>query len=149
MKKIITLIVVANGTRASFYFNNGPNRGLKVRPDLDMEGENLHARDIQADEPGRAFDRSGKGRHAMEYPNDPQRLIERKFLGDVVDRLNKLSQKPSFDRLVLVAPPRALGDLRKLLSKALSRKVYSEINKDLTHIAQHDLSGHFDDVIVL
>lgn len=149
MKKIITCIVIANGTRAHFYFNDGPNRGLEGRPDLDMKGENLHARDIQADRPGRVFDRSGKGRHAMEYPSDPQRLIELKFLGDVTDRLNKLSQETSFDRLVLVAPPRVLGELRKLLPKSLSRKVHGEINKDLTHISQHDLPGHFDDVIVL
>ena len=99
MKKIITLIVIANGTRARFYFNDGPNRGLKGRPDLDMEGENLHTRDIQADKPGRTFDRSGGGRHAMEFTTDPQRLLERKFLSNVIGRLEELSDEKSFDRL--------------------------------------------------
>jgi protein required for attachment to host cells len=149
MKKTSTCILVVNGTKARFFFNEGPNRGLKPRPDLDMTQPPLHARDIQADKPGRSFDSGGQGRHAMEYPTEPERVAERRFLGEVLVRLEELDRDGAFDRLVLAAPPRVLGDLRQLLPRGLASKVYADVNKDLTHFADQDLPDHLADVIVL
>ena len=149
MKKTRTLILIANGTRARFFVNDGPNRGLKARPDLEMAQTALHARDIQADKPGRSYESRGAGRHAIEYSSDPERLAERRFLGDVIERLQALEREAAFDRLILAASPRVLGDMRQLLPPSLNAKLYADVNKDLTQIADLDLPKHLADVIVL
>ena len=149
MKKIETCIVIANGTKARLYFNDGPGHGLKARPDLDMARKEQHARDIQSDKPGRSFESQGGARHAIEYASDPQRVAERRFLGDIIARLRELEHDSAFDRLVLVASPKVLGDMRRLLPRSLGAKIYVDVNKDLTHLSDHDLVQHLKDVIVL
>ena len=43
------------------------------------------------------------------------------------------------EALVIVAPPAALGEMRKALPNQLRGHVISEINKDLTHLKVHEL----------
>jgi protein required for attachment to host cells len=47
-----------------------------------------------------------------------------------------------FDCLVLVAPPRALGQLRDELSESVHDKISAELAKDLTQTPQHKLPEH-------
>ncbi|MCK5168087.1 MAG: host attachment protein, partial [Rhodospirillaceae bacterium] len=54
-----------------------------------------------------------------------------------------------FDALVLVAPAKTLGELRKKLNPNVKGKVTAELDKDLTHLNLHDLGPHLTDVINL
>jgi len=47
-----------------------------------------------------------------------------------------------FDRLVLVAPPAFLGDLRQELTKELKAKVADEITLDLTNTPEQQLKAY-------
>lgn len=49
-----------------------------------------------------------------------------------MDYLNKEVLDGNIDGLVIVAAPRALGEMRKHYHKALTAKLLGEISKDLT-----------------
>jgi protein required for attachment to host cells len=54
-----------------------------------------------------------------------------------------------FDALVLIAPPQALGDLRKALAGGVRAKVAAELAKDLTNVPLHELPRHLAEVVRL
>jgi protein required for attachment to host cells len=43
---------------------------------------------------------------------------------------------------VLVAPPGVLTELRNNLSKPMAEIVVDDLQKDLTNVPDHDLTGH-------
>jgi len=149
MKKAVTWILVADGARARVLRGEGRGPALAIarEPVAEFARQIPPGREIMADRPGRAFDSAGQGRHAMVPPSDPRELEETKFLREVVAYLEKSNNDHTFDRLVLVAPPAALGTLRATLSKPLAGKVAGEINKDLTQIPVHDMGKHLGGVM--
>ena len=149
MKKTVTWVVVADGARARLFVNEGPGKGIAALPDGDMAGNTALARDINADKPGRTFDRTGEGRHAKEPQSDPHRNAKRDFAHAVAARLDDAHKRNAFDRLVLVAPPQALGDLRACLDNGVRAKVSAELNKDLTHLKDHELAGPIGAVLAV
>jgi protein required for attachment to host cells len=149
MKATRNWIVIADGARARILENTGPGKGLTPLPAEEMH-QSLHpSRDINADRPGRTHDRMGPARHAMEPPSDPHREEKRHFAAELAGHLNAAAQKHSYDRLVLVAPAKTLGDLRQALSKEASDKVEGELAKDLIKTPDQELAGHLSAVIAL
>ncbi len=124
---------------ARLFANDGPGKGLAPVRDGDMTGDHAPTRDINADRPGRIFDRLGGGRHAKEPPGDTHRNAKRDFAHLVAARLDTEAKRRAFDRLVLVAPPQALGDLRACLGNGVRATVSAELNKALTHSKDHEL----------
>ena len=55
------------------------------------------------------------------------------FTARLAEVLDKACEEGRFDRLVLVAPPRSLGELRTLLSNRVKKTVAHEVGKDLTN----------------
>lgn len=149
MKATRSWIVVADGARARILENTGPGKGLTALPDQEMHQSHVPTRDINADRPGRSHDRMGPQRHAMEPPSDAHREDKRRFAEELAQRLNSAAQSNSYDRLVLVAPAKTLGDLRQALSKEAAAKVEGELSKDLTPIPDHELAGHLGGVIAV
>jgi protein required for attachment to host cells len=149
MKKTITWILVADGTRACIVRHDGPGFGLKAVFEGPFIGANLANREIDSDRPGRTFDSVGQGRHAKEPPTDPRRHLKQNFARDMAALLAKASGQGAFDRLVVVAPPQALGDLRAALPAAVCAKVTGEVNKDLTHLPVDKLAAHLETVLDL
>ncbi|MGB5215433.1 MAG: host attachment protein [Anderseniella sp.] len=149
MKPVRTWILLADGTRARIVCNTGPGKGLEEVRGMEFEGDNSRSGDIMADRPGRTFDSAGANRHAMEPHSDPQREAKRSFAAELVATLQDQLQDQAFDRLVLVAAPATLGDIRKALPKPLLAVVYAEIAKDLVHIPNQELGDHLADVLAV
>lgn len=139
-KKTVTWVALADGARARVV----PNKGRSV--DLQPVYK-------EADRPGRTFDSGGRGDaaaqgfHAYEAPTDPRRKQQADFIGGVAEVLEDAALKGGFDRLVLIAPPRARGDLRSSLTKNVSRMVPEEIPKDLVGVPIHELPERLQDVL--
>lgn len=148
MRKTVTWIIIADGTRARILKNDGPGKGIDLVVD-DIAGENRPGRDIMADRPGRSFDRGGQGRHATEQRTDPRRIDKEAFARTVADMVADGCEKKAFDRLVLVAAPKVLGDLRALLPKQARNMVSGEVAKDLTNTPVHDLPDHLGKVLAV
>lgn len=149
MKPTRSWIVVADGAKARIFENHGPGKGLSARPEDEMHQALPPSRDIDADRPGRSHDRMGPGRHAMEPPTDAHREEKRRFADLLAQHLNAAALNGVYDRLILVAAPKTLGDLRQSLDKQAAAKLDGELPKDLTQVPDHELPGHLGDVIAL
>lgn len=147
MKPTRTWILIADGAQARIARNDGPGRGVTLAHEETFHGRNEAGRDIMADRPGRTFDSAGEGRHAKEPHSDPREVEKRRFLREMVTLLDEAAKRDSFDRLVLVAPPKALGLLRNELSETLRKRLDGELDKDLTQVPVHELARHLGDLI--
>ena len=89
--------------------------------------------DIVTDRPGRGFSAARSSmRHAFEAPHDVHKLEKHNFTAALAQTLEDARARRQFDRLVLVAPRRSLGELRALLSPQVKKIVSHEVAKDLT-----------------
>ena len=149
MRKTVTWIVIADGVKARIVANEGAGKGLAPVPGHVMATPPHDPRDGYSERPGRVHESSGSSRHAVEPRLDWHRFEKQQFAKSVAEMLDAESGKGAFDRLVLAAPPRTLGDLRGALAAATRAKVTCEINKDLTHLSDHELPSHLDKVVVL
>ena len=146
-----TWVLIADGARARLLAQDKPFDHLK--PALEQEeftGSTAQSKEIGSDRPGRSFDSSGLGgRHAMAPPTDPQRYAKFAFARELAERLEEAAYAGRFDRLILVAAPKTLGDLRELLPGPVKAKIVAEIDKDLTHVPARDLPRHLASVLKL
>jgi protein required for attachment to host cells len=149
-KKIRTWVLVADGARAKAYVNDGPGTGLTAVPELDLTGTRALDRDVTSDRPGRQTNvPGGAARHAVDPRENARNNLERSFIRDVADALAAAVQRDAFDRLVVVAAPHALGDLRALLSDTVARRVIAEVDRDYVHLTPKALVERLEDVVRL
>ncbi len=150
-KKLTTWILIADGYRARILKNEGAGTGLTPATDQQFKNPNVHgySRDLKSDRPGRAFGTAGSARHAMEPHHDYHVYEKHLFAKSMAKVLNEAALRKAFDRLILVAPPKTLGELRAELAEATSALVAGEINKDLTRTPDPDLPAHLSDVLRL
>ena len=147
MPKPTIWVLVADATRARLFQVEQPQQTLTPTLGQELIGSNLPSREIASDRPGRTFDRGGQGRHAMEPSTDPARHAQEEFARDIVRLLDEKRESRSFERLVVVAPPQFLGDLRSLMSQQLQAAISAEIAKDLSKLPPHELQDHLREVL--
>jgi protein required for attachment to host cells len=147
MKPTTTWIVIADSARARVMQNGGPDKGVQAVQGLMFEGDHSPSSEITADKPGRAFDSVGNARHAMEPSSNPHDELKAQFVRQIVGELEM--RVDAYDRLILVAPPRALGLFRKALPAAVASKVTGELDKDLTHLPNAELPSHLGKLLAL
>ncbi|HZP98490.1 MAG TPA: host attachment protein [Reyranella sp.] len=137
-----TLVVVADSARARFFNPSEDGRALRSSNQVDMVWPESRAprRELRTDKPGRATARAGGNRRgALKPPHDYKKVEKHRFTLELAHALNAALEHQEFDQLVLVAPRRTLGELRKLLPRRVSDLVAREIGKDLTADRPADL----------
>jgi protein required for attachment to host cells len=149
MKPTRTWIVIADGAYARVFESQGPAQKLEAVETMTMSGDHRANHEILTDRPSRTHESVGPARHAIESPSDPHRDLKRSFAQHVVDTLDAKLAARSFDRFVLVAPPKTLGDLRSALTPALRSALHAEVAKDLVKTPQIEIAGHLKDVVGL
>jgi protein required for attachment to host cells len=150
MKPVRTLIAVADGQHARFFLHEGIGHGLKLAVDAEMATELPRNRDIVTDREGRAATPLGtKGRHTLAYTVDYHQFEKARFAHDVAEYIDAMRTKIGFDRLVLVAPPKTLGNLRESLTKPTRDLVYGELHKDLVHHDAGDIERALGQVMAV
>jgi protein required for attachment to host cells len=145
MKKTITWCLVADGARARILMNDGVGKGLQPA----VNGEFSRALPPTRERPGRSQQRGVAGRHAFAPHADGHELEKEKFGREMARLLDQAAERSAFDRLVLVAPPRALGNLRSALGPKTRSLVHAEIDKDLTNLPVGALPAHLAEVVAL
>lgn len=126
-----TWILVADGSRARLFRNESPKVALQPALDHELIGENLPSRDLVTDREGRQTGSSGN-HHALDRETDPKEHEKQRFLRDVAHVLENGLDSNSYKSLVVIAPPRALGELREHLDARVTARIVQEIPKDLT-----------------
>ena len=127
-----TFVVVADGKKMLLLRNEGDAEYPKLEVERKREQEGLSDEEMKTSEPGRTFDASGgAGRSAYEEV-DFHQLEEDRFAHETAEMLKRWALRNDFDSLIVVAPPRTLGELRKHYHKEVEKRLTGEIAKDLT-----------------
>jgi protein required for attachment to host cells len=137
-----TRVLVAHDAGARSFENRGPGKGLIALSEIAFEDGRRHSGELDTDRPGRAFDRSGQGRHAYESHEDSRQHAVAHFARALAQDLAREFHQGAFQQLVLVAPPRFLGVLRDALEPKLSRALIGSVPKDLPRASANELCAH-------
>lgn len=124
-------IVVADGARGLVLANEGTALEPALKVLRTYSQDNPKTSDQGRDKPPRVFQSVGEHRSAAPETDLHQRAEDR-FVKDIVDDLARDAEAGLFEDLVIVAPPVALGEMRKAIPAALAPKIAATLDKDLT-----------------
>ncbi|MEA3001351.1 MAG: hypothetical protein QOH81_139 [Sphingomonadales bacterium] len=126
-----SFVIVADGKKMLFFRNEGDADFPRLQVERKRETPDAPDRDQKSDAPGRAFDSTSSGRSAYEEV-DFHQLEEDRFAAETAELLRERALRHEFDSLIVVAPPRTLGELRKHYHKEVEKRLAGEVAKDLT-----------------
>jgi protein required for attachment to host cells len=141
MKKPKLWYVITDGGRARFVERDeaGAFRTLSSFVSTELH-KSTH--ELGLDRPARVRESASPSRHAVEPRRDLHEAAKEDFVRTVAAELAALLNQGQFDELVLVAPPGVLRELKDSLSKPTAKVVVKELQKDLTKVPDHELTGH-------
>jgi protein required for attachment to host cells len=148
MKPTRTWVLIADGARARILENDGSNHGLTAIEGLEFQADHSATHDLVPDREGRSFSSHGHGRSAIDARSDPHRDLKTKFAHQLADVLARGLEQNSYDRLIIVASPVTLGDLRTAISEQVHALVVGEVAQDLTKIPNGEVANHLKHVLV-
>ncbi len=125
------LVVIGDGEKALFLRNKGSPQEPRLEVEDILGHDNPATHEQGTDKPGRAFASVGTARSAMEE-TDWHRLGEERFATEIADTLYRLAHANRFQALVVVAPPKVLGNLRKAFHQEVVDRITAEVPKELT-----------------
>ncbi len=132
------LVVVGDGEKALFLRNMGSQHELKLEVEDVFSHDNPATHEQGTDKPGRTPAGASAARSAMEE-TDWHRLGEERFAGEIATTLYRLAHANKFEALVVVAPPKVLGNLRKAFHKEVVDRITAEVPKELTSHSVPDI----------
>jgi protein required for attachment to host cells len=126
------LVLVADGRKMLFFRNRGDEDQIDLRTEAHEARRNQRKdRDIKTDAPGTVKQSFGYGRSTYEEP-DFQQQEEDRWIKDAADELRARVMRNDFDALAIVAPPKALGVLKKCLHKEVEKRIVCTVNKEMS-----------------
>src|SRR5262249_32787147 len=134
-------VVVCDGAKALVLENAGTRLHLNLKTKEVYGQPDPATHELGSDKPGRAFNSVGGGRSAMEQ-TDFHDQEEQKFLAQLAVRLDKAARNGEARALIIVAPPRALGMLRRQFSTHVKSAVKAEIEKDYVKMPVEEIAEH-------
>lgn len=130
-------VVVADGRKMLFFRNQGDADHLNLVVERVREQDNPPDRD-QAVAPSdqsqssRAYGSNFASGGATSERVDFHQMAEDRFAAETAEMLRKRALRGDFETLIVVAPPRTLGELRKHYHKEVEQRLAGELDKDLT-----------------
>lgn len=134
-------VLVCDASKAMLLRNEGDAELLNLKPvDVFVE-PHPPSHLLGTDRPGRVHQSHESARSAVE-PTDLHLQAEEAFLAEVAAAVDAAvrAQKPK--ALIVVAPPKALGLLRRALTAGVQAIVTAEVAKDLAHAPIVDIEKH-------
>lgn len=148
------IVVVADGRKMLMLRNEGDAQHLNLQVERKEIHENPKDSDQKTDAAGRASSTQsganapapaqGGSMHALGGgaqfapsrgsmgETDYHQLEEDRFAAEVADMLKRAALSNAVEKLIVAAPPRTLGELRKHYHKEVQARLLGEIDKDLT-----------------
>ncbi len=122
-----TLVAVADGARFSLFRNSGS----EAQPNLVAIGS--------PDVGHRATDAGSRHHGGAANPSDRQ-IDEDSYASAIASLLNKMGLDGEIDALIVVAPAKTMGELRKHWHKGLSTKIVAEVVKEMTGASAREIT---------
>ncbi len=125
------LVFVGDGKKMLFLRNHGDSGMIDLRTELHDERADPMDREIKTDAPGLVQQSVGMGRDS-DSEADFHQQGEDRWVEQAADQLNRRALSNDYTDLVIIAPPKALGVLRKKLHKQAERRIVLTVNKEMT-----------------
>jgi protein required for attachment to host cells len=137
------LVLVADGRKMLFFRNHGDENQIDLRTESHDAREDRKERDFRTDAPGTARQSFGSNRPTYEE-TDFHQLEEDRWVKEAAEELKKRALRGDFDALAIVAPPKALGVLKKHLHKEVAKRVVCTVNKEMSGRPVPDIEALLD-----
>lgn len=127
------VVLVADGRKSLFFRNEGDAEF----PNLAVEDKDIHenpAHHEQASDTAGQSMKTMDGRGGSMEEVDFHELEESRFAAETATVLKERALRNDYDSLVVVAPPRTLGELRKHYHKEVEKRLVAEVPKDLVNV---------------
>jgi protein required for attachment to host cells len=134
-------VFVGDGHKALFLRNEGDAGLLNLKTERVFADSNPSTHEQGTDRPGRSHSSVGAGRSSLSQ-TDWHDLEEHRFAHEVAASLERLVRERNTKALIVVAPPRALADLRQAFHADVKSRIVAEIDKDLTKHTIYDIEKH-------
>ena len=134
-----TLVLVGDGRKALFLRQIGRGNKAGLAVDQVLQEDNPATREQGTDQPGRTGTGTN-GRTSAIKETDWHRLGEERFAAGLAEMLYRRAHAGQFDRLIVVAPPKVLGDLRQAFHQEVLERISREIPKQLTSHPIEDIA---------
>lgn len=135
-------IIVADSARARIFTADSAKSPLNEIETMAHPEGRMHEQNMVSDLPGKASGEGGAGDHAYQEKVEPKKEEMIEFAKRVADYCDDARKANNLNKLIIVAAPAFLGELRNQLSKETSEKVVFELDKNLAHHAVEDIRNH-------
>src|SRR5689334_9660840 len=125
------LVLVADGTKVLFLRNRGDEDQIDLRTEAHDRREDRKDSDIKTDAPGGIHQSAGYG-HSTYEETDFHQQEEDRWIKEAAEELKRRALRGDFDSLAIIAPPKALGVLKKCLHKEVEKRLVFTINKEMS-----------------
>ena len=126
-------VVVADGEKALFLRNEGDATYPNLEVFREFHDENPPTHEQGTDRPGRLSDGAFGDHKSAVQETDWHRVEKERFAREIAERLYRAAHRGDYERLVIVAPPMVMGEMRKELHREVSERVVAEVPKTLTN----------------
>jgi protein required for attachment to host cells len=133
------LVVVSDGRKALLLENAGDGAFPNLAAREVHERADAPSRELGSDKPGRAFQAAASTIRSAMDQTDPHEEAEHRFVEQVMDRVHELVRDKVTNGVVIVAPPRVLGLVRKIAKPTVKSAIRAEIGHDYTHLPVYEI----------
>jgi protein required for attachment to host cells len=128
-----SFVLVADGKNSLFFRNEGDGDFPNLRVE-DKEVRDNPAHHEQASDTAGMSMKTKHGRGGSMEEVDFHQQQEDRFAADTAAMLKARALSNDYEALVVVAPPRTLGELRKHYHKEVEKRLIAEVPKDLVNV---------------
>lgn len=132
-----TMILIADGSRARLLSQDQAGK-LTELDSWDAKHPNRAAQESDDGDSGQG---NAKGFEQASPERHDKVVFAHRLASDLKARVQE------FDKMILVASPKTLGDLRAELDDQILAKIEVQIDRDFTHFSLHDLPEHLEKAI--
>lgn len=125
------LVLVADGTKVLFLRNHGDENQIDLRTESHDARQDRKDRYFRTDAPGTVKQSFGFG-HSTYEETDFHEQEEIRWIKEAAEELKKRALRGDFDALAIVAPPKALGVLKKCLHSEVEKRIVCTVNKEMS-----------------
>jgi protein required for attachment to host cells len=146
MSKIViprgALVFIGDGQKALFLRNRGDESSPNLAAVHVFAEKNPPTHEQGTDRPGRGFKRANTNRRSSMETTDWHKLEKEHFIKRVASAMEQLVRADDVKAIVIVAPPRALAELRLTLHPDIKKRISAEVEKDLTKHTVWEIERH-------
>ncbi|KGD96387.1 MULTISPECIES: host attachment family protein [Rhizobium/Agrobacterium group] len=133
-------VLVSDAKKALLLRNTGTAFNLTLEVEQVIEApKNAPTHEQGTDRPGRTA--TGSHRSSVGQ-TDFHELEEDRFSAMIAEKLEAICEENDIDKLFIVAPPKALADLRQAMPEAVKRRIVAEYAKDLVNLPVQEIEKH-------